>query len=381
MNALTMETPFGSFVMKRWPHRRNEQLRAWDNADLYLLQTLSDDVFSSQEALRIGIYNDAFGALSLPLHTHHVSTFSDSYLSQKGLVQNALSNGLPEDCVEMCDSLSLPGGPLDVVLFRVPKNLGLFAYQLASVRPFLSPSSRVFVTGMVKWLTSSVWELLEAWIGPTTTSRAWKKARMIEASFVPDLDCPSLPYPVVYPLEGTTHMLTNHANVFSRDSLDIGTRFFLQHLPVMDDARDIVDLGCGNGVVGMMAARSHPAAHLHFVDESHMAVASARETFYANLEETREASFVVGDALASFAPTSVDLILCNPPFHNQRQTTNSTANRMFSQARNVLRERGALWIVGNRHLGYHARLKQWFRDVSMVASNQKFVILCATDPR
>jgi 16S rRNA (guanine1207-N2)-methyltransferase/23S rRNA (guanine1835-N2)-methyltransferase len=40
-----METPFGSFVMKRWPHRRNEQLRAWDNADLYLLQTLSDDVF------------------------------------------------------------------------------------------------------------------------------------------------------------------------------------------------------------------------------------------------------------------------------------------------------------------------------------------------
>ncbi|HDK8696375.1 TPA: methyltransferase [Aeromonas hydrophila] len=37
-----------------------------------------------------------------------------------------------------------------------------------------------------------------------------------------------------------------------------------------------------------------------------------------------------------------------------------------------------MWIVGNRHLGYHLKLKRLFGQVEQVAATPKFVILKAT---
>lgn len=39
------------------------------------------------------------------------------------------------------------------------------------------------------------------------------------------------PQTVSWKLEGTDWTIHNHANVFSRTGLDIGARFFMQHLP------------------------------------------------------------------------------------------------------------------------------------------------------
>jgi 16S rRNA (guanine1207-N2)-methyltransferase len=51
---------------------------------------------------------------------------------------------------------------------------------------------------------------------------------------------------------------------------------------------------------------------------------------------------------------------------------------MFMEARRVLVEGGELRIVGNRHLGYHAKLKKLFGNCTTVAANKKFVVLSAT---
>ena len=51
---------------------------------------------------------------------------------------------------------------------------------------------------------------------------------------------------------------------------------------------------------------------------------------------------------------------------------------MFRQARTALRKGGALWIVGNRHLGYHSKLKRLFGRCTTIASNRKFIMLKAT---
>ena len=50
----------------------------------------------------------------------------------------------------------------------------------------------------------------------------------------------------------------------------------------------------------------------------------------------------------------------------------------LKQARAALVTGGELWIVGNRHLGYHAKLARLFRGVQQVAANPKFVVLKAT---
>jgi len=188
---------------------------------------------------------------------------------------------------------------------------------------------------------------------------------------------PANPYPVCYRLEDSDYLISNHANVFSRDSLDIGTRFFLQHLPVRQGNCDIIDLGCGNGLLGLMAAERNPSATVHFVDESFMAVASAKENFCRIFGQERSVTFNVGDGLDDFESASADLILCNPPFHQQNTVSDQIAVNLFKQSRKVLRKGGELWIIGNRHLNYHANLNRLFGNHSIVASNAKFVIMKA----
>jgi 16S rRNA (guanine1207-N2)-methyltransferase len=47
---------------------------------------------------------------------------------------------------------------------------------------------------------------------------------------------------------------------------------------------------------------------------------------------------------------------------------------MFSESKAVLENKGELWVIGNRHLAYHAKLKQIFGNCEVVASNKKFTL-------
>jgi len=147
---------------------------------------------------------------------------------------------------------------------------------------------------------------------------------------------PASPYPVSYRLEETDYLISNYANVFSRDSLDIGTRFFLQHLPQGLGACDIIDLGFGNGILGLMAAKRNPLATVHFADEFFMAVASVKENFYRAFGQERKATYRVTDCLVNFEQDSADLILCNPHFHQHNTVGDQIAINMFKQSRKVL---------------------------------------------
>jgi 23S rRNA (guanine1835-N2)-methyltransferase len=366
----------GEFELNRLPKRPRELLQAWDAADEYLLDTVAEKL-KPPEGARVLILNDGFGALAVALSAFRPHAMSDSYLSQQATRLNLAANGMPEYSVSLLNSLDLLDGVFDLVLIKVPKTLALLEDELIRLRPHLAVSTGVIVAGMIKSLPSSVWKLLERLIGPTTTSLARKKARLIFASLDAGLTVPSSPYPVHYRLENTEYRISNHANVFSRDSLDIGTRFFLQHLPFRQEACDIIDLGCGNGLVGLIAAERCPAATVHFVDESFMAVASARDNFQRVFGERREATFRVGDGLIEAESGSADLILCNPPFHQQNTIGDQIAVSLFKQSLRVLRKGGELWVIGNRHLDYHNYLDRLFGAHSIIASNSKFIIVKA----
>lgn len=367
-------TPFGSFELNRYPRRPGETLQAWDAADELALNDLG-----GIRGKRILILNDSFGALSVALGYHRPVMQSDSHIAAWSTRENLLANGLEEDSVSIMTSLDGHQGRYDLVLVRVTKTLALLEDELLRLKPHLGSHSRVLGLGMVKQIHRSTLELFERIIGPTRTSLARRKARLIHPQVDLALDLPPSPYPVTYTLEGADYRICNHANVFSRDRLDIGTRFFLENFPDTARFRSVVDLGCGNGILGLMAASGNPDCQVTFVDESHMAVASARESFAWSGLGNR-ARFLVGDCLEGVEAGSSDLILCNPPFHQQQVVGDAISWRMFSQSRTCLRKGGELWIIGNRHLKYHVKLKRLFGNVEQVASNPKFVILQSRKP-
>lgn len=285
-----------------------------------------------------------------------------------------------------------PPERIDVLIVRVPKSLALLEDQLHRLGGRLHQGSTVVGTGKAVEIHTSTLALFEQLVGPTRTSLAVRKARLIFSTPVFStpaagaLDEPENPWPLSYqlPVDGKLgpaagRTVVNHAGVFCADRLDIGTRFLLENLPQRRGAEHVVDLGCGNGVLGLAAALANPAARVTFLDESYPAIASARATFAENvpLAQYEQAAFVAGDALAAVTDASVDLILNNPPFHAHRATSDETAWRMFTGARRALRRGGELWVVANRHLGYHGKLRRVFEACDTVAGNAKFVILRA----
>ena len=110
---------------------------------------------------------------------------------------------------------------------------------------------------------------------------------------------------------------------------------------------------------------------------SFMAVDSARLNFETAFKGEREAHYQATDCLHGIAPNSAELILNNPPFHQQNVVGDFIARQMFRESKRVLTRGGELWVIGNRHLGYHVQLKKLFGNCEVVASNRKFVILKA----
>lgn len=369
----TLTVPQGVYRLARYPERRNDRLRAWDAADEYLLGYLHEEKLTGGDS-GVLILNDLFGALSVALVNGRPLLVSDSFLTHQGVAANLSRNGYSADQVEVYNSLAYPETAFDLILLKIPRSLALLEDQLHRLRPCMHPGTRIIGAGMVKHIHTSTLNLFERIIGPTKTSLARKKARLIFSD--PDMQLTPVPnpYPIQYQLEGTPFDLINHAGVFSREKLDMGTRFLIEHMPATEGTSLIIDLGCGNGVLGLIAADRNRAAEPVFVDESIMAVASAEVNFKAAFGD-RKARFLVGDTLHDLPPNSADLVLINPPFHQERGRSDETAQSMFREAKRVLGHRGELWIVGNRHLGYHIALERLFGNCRSVAGNSKFVIL------
>ncbi|ECA1874878.1 23S rRNA (guanine(1835)-N(2))-methyltransferase RlmG [Salmonella enterica subsp. enterica serovar Napoli] len=364
---------FRSLTLKRFPQTDDvNPLLAWEAADEYLLQQLDETEIRGP----VLILNDTFGALSCALAEHSPYSIGDSYLSELGTRENLRHNGIAESSVTFLDSTAdYPQAP-GVVLIKVPKTLALLEQQLRALRKVVTAQTRIIAGAKARDIHTSTLELFEKVLGPTTTTLAWKKARLINCTFShPQLV--DAPQTLSWKLEDTGWTIHNHANVFSRTGLDIGARFFMQHLPENLDG-EIVDLGCGNGVIGLSLLAKNPQANVVFVDESPMAVDSSRLNVETNLPEAFErCEFMINNALSGVEPFRFNAVFCNPPFHQKHALTDNIAWEMFHHARRCLRINGELYIVANRHLDYFHKLKKIFGNCATIATNNKFVILKA----
>lgn len=363
--------------LSRWPRVENDPLQAWDAADEYVLQHLEESGLLSAGSGTIDrtlILNDAHGALATALNALNPLSWSDSYMSHRSAEDNVAANACtnPLTCVP---STETPQGRIDLLLIRIPKTTALLEDQLIRIRPFLHAGTHIVAGGMIKHLQKSAFTCLETLIGPLTTSLAKKKARLLFPVFDASLQVNDSPYPSVYEDKDVGHAMSNHANVFSRERLDHGARFLLEQYSAMSAATQVIDLACGNGVLGLKYQERFPESHVTFIDESYSAIDSATVNHASWFSESPpSATFTVCNGLSTTADSSVDLILCNPPFHQQHIVGDQVAMGLFRDAKRCLRQKGELWIVANQHLGYSGKLKHLFGNCRIVDSNKKFAV-------
>ena len=152
--------------------------------------------------------------------------------------------------------------------------------------------------------------------------------------------------------------LETQKGLFSPEHADRGT---LAMLSVTEFApgMKVMDLGCGCGIVGVIAAKKCGAENVVMSDVDPAAVETARENAAANGVGSVKA--VLSDGFDGVDEAGFDLILSNPPY----QTDFAVAKKFIEKGFNRLKVGGRMMMVTKRLDWYRNKLKAIFGGVKV----------------
>ncbi len=355
------------FKIDRFPFRENDPFQGWNSADELILNHLNDNGHPE----KILVIEDEFGTLAVSLEAKEISLVNDSFISVQGIKRNLNQNIVEDKEIRLLSPFDDFPEDIDLIILKIPKANNYLEFLLKKLNNTYKKPIPIIAGGMIKYLNSSVYKLFEQLNSDMKSSLGWKKARLIFSETKPTSEL--LDFTKKYSEYEIN--IVNYPNLFSFDQIDIGTRFFIENFQTEKETVDtILDLGCGNGILGVFAGKKYPIAQLMYNDINFSAIESARETAQAN-DQFNRSVFIQGHAIEKQLGQCIDLVLCNPPFHDHHKISLSTAQEMFSSAKKVLKANGELFVVANRHLGYHQILKSIYDNYEVIKENEKFVLL------
>lgn len=162
--------------------------------------------------------------------------------------------------------------------------------------------------------------------------------------------------------------LETRPGLFSPEHVDRGTLAMLSHVKIASGMR-IMDLGCGCGVVGVVAAKIAGEENVFMSDADPMAVETARRN--AERNGVGGVQVCVSDGFRSVDASGFDLILSNPPY----QTDFSVAKGFIEKGFNRLKIGGKLYMVTKRREWYKNKLISVFGGVEIHETDGYFVFI------
>ncbi|MEM7655379.1 MAG: methyltransferase [Bacteroidota bacterium] len=351
------------YSLKRYPSTTNRSLQAWSAADEHLLRHLEESKLSLDA---VAIWHDRFGALGTVLANQQPLSILTYHSQQKALQQNLQANQLTATPEQWLNPLTVLPSSISLGLLRVPKSLDLFRLYLRQAAEALQADGQLIGSFMTRHFSPKLLQIAGEYFGTVEQSRAWKKSRLLLLSS-PKSGTPKIPLQEVE-LDDDIR-LQQYPGVFSAQQVDPATRMLIEHLLVREEDQDILDLGCGNGVITRAIQAQFPDRTYHLHDDSVLATESARLNLTGDKVHVH-----LNDSLKPFADDSLDLVVSNPPFHLGHENNIEISLRLFKEVRRVLRPEGHFQLVGNRHLNYRSHLLKLFPRVTILGETPKFLV-------
>ncbi|WP_148283678.1 class I SAM-dependent methyltransferase, partial [Pseudomonas avellanae] len=160
--------------------------------------------------------------------------------------------------------------------------------------------------------------------------------------------------------------------VFSHGRLDRGSALLLENIDKLPSG-NLLDFGCGAGVLGAAVKRRYPHNDVVMLDVDAFATASSRLTLAAN---GLEAQVLTGDGIDA-APMGLNTILSNPPFHVGVHTDYMATENLLKKARQHLKSGGELRLVANNFLRYQPLIEEHVGYCHVKAQGNGFKIYSA----
>ncbi len=273
--------------------------------------------------------------------------------------------------------LTQEANSFDAILLFMPKAKQEAGLWLTSVLHSLKPNGEIFIIGENRGGINAAPKLLHSYSNNVQKLDSARHCSLYYAQLnvfqaPPELQSLYSLYSLQLALGLAELKIAALPGVFSAGELDEGTNLLLTSLPGLEG--DILDLGCGAGVIGATLCQRSSTAKVVMSDVNTLALHSAAKT----LEVNNLTAQIIASDMFSDITTKFDFIISNPPFHAGLKTNYEATERMLRQAPNYLKKHGQLFLVANRFLRYEPILAEVFQSVSVINENSRFKIIQAS---
>ncbi|NOQ70633.1 MAG: methyltransferase [Crocinitomix sp.] len=345
--------------LKRIPATDHPSLRAWNAAD----ELMVDEMPTKEKTL--GIYNDGFGYISCQLANQNPIIITDLKSQEVAIKTNATANQIELDATHFFLLKDELPKQLGIAYLKIPKSLALFETYLQHIHANLLDDGKVICGFMTKYFNKNWLATAGKYFENVEQSKAKKKARLIILSGKKEVT----PSNNIESFEYEHFNLEQHKGIFSAGKVDKATNYLLQNLKVPENHALVLDMACGNGIIGKWILDKTEVDEMHFLDDSNLALESAK----LNVTD-KKAQFHHNYELNHFEENSLDWVITNPPFHFENTIDISIPIKLCRAAKLRLKPGGVLTIVANSNVGYEAFLKSHFTKIEIQESNHQFKI-------
>ena len=159
--------------------------------------------------------------------------------------------------------------------------------------------------------------------------------------------------------------------VFSKNRVEFGTNVLLNSLVVEENAKSILDVGCGYGVIGVCLAKGYPDKEITMIDVNNRAIDLVNRNIKKN--NLHNAIALISN-LYEKINDNYDMIVSNPPIRAGKVIVHG----VVEQGYNHLNPGGSIWVVIQKKQGAPSlkdKMEEVFGNVEIVNKESGYYIM------
>ncbi len=171
-------------------------------------------------------------------------------------------------------------------------------------------------------------------------------------------------------IRGVPVELVTEPGVFSPKRVDPGTRLLIESIDIPSKG-NVLDIGCGYGVIGIIIAKLNPRLRVYLVDINPRAVELAK--LNARINKVQDRVVVLqGNLYEPLGNINFNLIVSNPPISAGQQVV----EELVRKAKEYLVQGGTIEIVLRKGVDNIMKvMKETYGNVEIVARKSGYKIL------
>lgn len=150
--------------------------------------------------------------------------------------------------------------------------------------------------------------------------------------------------------------------VFSKDKFDYGTRLLLDSIDISKLSGNVLDLGCGIGVVGIILGTINKNINIDMIDINERAISLVRD----NLTLNKVKANVFSSDVYSNVNKKYDYIITNPPIRAGKEVV----RKFLLGGYDYLNDNGILYFVMRKDHGVKSMIKELESKYNVIIVNK-----------